>query len=250
MMKPGYLIPVYNHGATAGAVVEGLLARRDLPLILVDDGSDHETKRRLAEIIAAHPQAVLVTLEKNSGKGAAIAAGVNCARELGLSHVLQVDADGQHDLERADFFLDQAARYPEALICGTPVFDESAPASRKNGRKVANVWARIVTLSPDISDALCGFRVYPVDPLWRLFRSHSLDWRMGFDAEVLVRLFWQGIPFLFFPVRVIYPPGGISHFHVIRDNARISWVYCRLFFGMLLRFPVLLARRFRRGRSA
>jgi glycosyltransferase involved in cell wall biosynthesis len=243
-MTQGFLIPVYNHGSTAVFVVRKI-AGYGLPIVLVDDGSDSDTKSYLAQITGAYPLAVLVTLPENRGKGGAVLAGIEKARELGLSHVLQIDADGQHDADRAGFFLEASAACPEAVICGCPDFDDSIPPGRKNGRKVANTWAKIVTLSNDITDVLCGFRVYPVEKVWRISRRGYMDPRMGFDVEILIRLYWNGLPLIFHPVRVIYPEGGISHFHLVRDNIRISGVFTRLFFGMLIRLPLLVGRRFR-----
>jgi glycosyltransferase involved in cell wall biosynthesis len=245
-VKPGFLIPLYNHGKTIAQVVSQL-APCKLPVIIVDDGSDEETKRALEETLAAFPGSTAVTLKKNGGKGKAVMAGLGKARELGLSHVLQIDADGQHDPRRALFFLEASAREPEATICAYPEYDQSAPALRSGGRTVANTWARIVTLSGAITDVLCGFRVYPVEKALGVMGGVFYDKRMGFDPEILVRLYWAGVPLVFYPVRVSYPRDGISHFHMVRDNIRISWVFTRLFFGMLLRFPLLLSRRKRSG---
>jgi predicted LPLAT superfamily acyltransferase len=247
-IKQGFLIPVYNHGAAVGKVVTDL-SKYALPIIMVDDGSDEDTKRRLAEIVSACPLTVLITKEKNFGKGGAVYSGLEKAWELGLTHVLQIDADGQHDTERAGFFLAESAARPDALICGLPEYDDSVPLSRKNGRKVANIWANIVTLSGGIKDALCGFRVYPVEKTRRLYRRVLIDRRMGFDAEILVRLQWQGVPLVFYPVRVTYPKDGISYFHMVRDNIRISWVFTRLCCGLLVRLPLLLYRRLRKTPS-
>ncbi|GHU65358.1 hypothetical protein FACS189447_04140 [Spirochaetia bacterium] len=247
-MRQGFIIPIYNHGKTVGPIAEKLSVF-GLPIILIDDGSDNTTKALLDETVAAFPLAVLVTLEKNRGKGAAVSAGINKAHELGLSHVLQIDADGQHDIDRAGFFLEQSAAHPEAAICGYPVFDDSIPQIRKKGKIIANTWVRIVTLSADIVDSMCGFRVYPVEPVWRILRRHHFDQRMGFDIDILVRMNWANIPLLFFSLRVSYPPDGISHFHYVRDNVRISWTFTRLFFGMILRLPILIGRKVKSERS-
>jgi hypothetical protein len=92
---------------------------------------------------------------------------------------------------------------------------------------------------------MLGFRVYPVVPTLNLYRHSHIDSRMGFDIEILVRLHWKNIPFIFHPVRVYYPVDGISHFRPVRDNIRISAVYTRLCCGMLIRWPVLLWRKLR-----
>lgn len=245
-MTGGIIIPVYRHGKACAAVVDGL-SQYSYPIILVDDGNDGETTAYLRQIADSHPGVTLITLPKNRGKGGAFTAGISKAREMGWTHALQIDADGQHDLTRAPFFFAQAETNPAALICGYPEYDASVPAHRKNGRKFANAWAKIVSFEGGIVDAMCGFRVYPVEPTLQTL-SHC-DRRMGFDIEILVRLIWSGVPCLFFPVRVTYPADGVSNFRVVRDNIRISWVYTRLCVGMIVRLPFLIAKTIRRKRA-
>ncbi|MDR3336111.1 MAG: glycosyltransferase family 2 protein [Treponema sp.] len=247
-VKQGFIVPVFNHGKPAVSVTEKLAAH-GLPIILVDDGSNEETKAYLAKIAAEHPLVVLVTLKKNIGKGGAVKAGIKKAHELGLTHILQVDADGQHDTGRAGFFLEESAAHPEAFISGRPEYDSSVPKSRKNGRKVANTWAKIVTLSSNITDVLCGFRVYPVEPTWRIIQRTFIDNRMGFDVEILVRLYWKRVPIRFCPVQVTYPEDGLSHFHPLWSNVRISIVFTRLCIGMFIRLPIFIIFVFRNKRD-
>ncbi|MDR1505811.1 MAG: glycosyltransferase family 2 protein [Treponema sp.] len=236
-VRQGFVVPVYNHGRPAADLAEKLLPF-GLPLIFVDDGSGPETKAFLSGLVEK-PGVFLVTLKKNRGKGEAVLRGVEKAAELGLSHVLQIDADGQHDSDRAGFFLEESARRPGSVICGFPVFDQTAPKERVIGRKIANFWAGVVTLSGALKDVMCGFRVYPVEPFLKNAGKFLVDKRMGFDVEIMVRLYWSGVFPEYFPVTVRYPPGGISNFHLLRDNLRITWVITRLFFGMLFRIPSL-----------
>jgi len=247
-VRQGFLIPVYRHGKTACPLAERLAASA-LPVIMVDDGNDAETKALLAECAARTPGVSLVSLEKNSGKGGAVIGGLKKAAELGLTNVLQIDADGQHDEGKIPFFLEESAKQPGMIICGYPEFDETAPKSRVTGRKISNFWAAVVTLSTDLKDVLCGFRVYPVDASLRVTRCLFLDKRMGFDAEILVRLYWNKVFPAFHPIKVSYPLDGVSNFRMVRDNIRISWMFSRLFFGMLLRSPLLIARKINRGKK-
>jgi len=247
-MKQGFLIPVYKHGATACSLAERLAAS-GLPVIIVDDGNDAETKTLLAECAAKTPGVSLVSLKKNSGKGGAVIAGLKKASELGLTHVLQIDADGQHDEGKTAFFLEESARNPGMIICGYPEFDKTAPKGRVTGRKISNFWAAVLTLSSELIDVLCGFRVYPVEASLRTTRSLFLDKRMGFDPEIMVRLYWSKVFPVYYPIKVSYPADGVSNFHMIKDNIRISFMFSRLFFGMLLRLPLLIARKFKRAKK-
>ncbi|MDR2841659.1 MAG: glycosyltransferase family 2 protein [Spirochaetaceae bacterium] len=236
---PCIIIPVYNHGKTLFAVLKSLLPH--CPVIIVDDGSDDQTKNYIQKAASDLSGITVVTRAKNGGKGSAVIDGIKKAAEMGFTCALQIDADGQHDTNSAPFFLQEAAENSGALICGFPVFDSSVPASRKNGRIIANTWAKIVTLHP-IADAMCGFRVYPVGETLRAMNA-CLDKRMGFDIDILVRLCWRSVPVIFHPVNVIYPEDGISHFRMVKDNVRISLTFMRLFFGMLVRLPYLVFRR-------
>ena len=187
-MKYGFVLPVYRHGSTLEAVVKSLLSF-NYPIIAVDDGNDEENRALIAAVAEKYP---LVTVVKRGGKGAAVMSGVYKAYEMGLTPILQLDSDGQHDVGKAQRFLELSNQNPDSIICGYPEYDESAPRHRVNGRKFANGWVHLVTLSHDIKDAIIGFRVYPVEPFVKMLqRTLYIDGRMGFDIEVLVRMYWR-----------------------------------------------------------
>ena len=114
-------------------------------------------------------------------------------------------------------------------------------------RYLTHMWVWINTLSLQITDSMCGFRVYPIPPVMALTRRQKLGARMNFDTEVLVRLYWDGLEIINVPTPVSYPSDGISHFRGVLDNFQISRMHTTLFFGMLLRLPMLIAR-YRRTR--
>jgi len=237
---PCVLIPCYNHGAMLASVL-ARLAPFNLPVIVVDDGSDARTKQQIAALDA--PQLRVLTLPHNQGKGAAVIAGLRAAAAAGFSHALQLDADGQHQVEDTPRMLAEAERYPHCLISGQPQYDASIPKSRLYGRYITHFWVWVETLSFSLKDSMCGFRVYPLAASLELCDRRAIGQRMDFDTEIMVRLYWQGTPSRFIRTRVTYPPSGVSHFDALHDNLRISWMHTRLFFGMLPRIPQLLSRR-------
>lgn len=237
---PCVLIPCYNHGAMLASVL-ARLAPFNLPVIVVDDGSDARTKQHIAALDA--PQLRVLTLPHNQGKGAAVIAGLRAAAAAGFSHALQLDADGQHQVEDTPRMLAEAERYPHCLISGQPQYDASVPKSRLYGRYITHFWVWVETLSFSLKDSMCGFRVYPLAASLELCDRRAIGQRMDFDTEIMVRLYWQGTPSRFIRTRVTYPPSGVSHFDALHDNLRISWMHTRLFFGMLPRIPQLLSRR-------
>ena len=241
--QPLVLIPVYNHEGAIGDVVRNVLAHGQ-HCLLVDDGSSPACAAVLDEL-AKQQDVHLLRLPQNLGKGGAVMAGFREAARLGATHALQIDADGQHDTGDIPAFIDDARRHPDAVVCGVPRYDASVPKARLYGRYLTHAWVWINTLSLDIRDTMCGFRVYPLAPVLALIDAENLGSRMDFDTEVMVRLHWRGVRIVERPTRVTYPQDGVSHFDVWRDNLHISRMHAKLFFGMLWRAPWLLARRLR-----
>lgn len=235
-----FLIPCYNHGSTVAEVVSSLSVF-ELPILLVDDGSNQQTKQALSNV-AQQTHVHLITLEQNQGKGGAVMAGIRQAQQLGFSHVIQIDADGQHDLQALPKLLAASKQHPNHLISGQPIYDDSVPKARLYGRYATHIWVWIETLSFTIKDSMCGFRAYPVDLTVEVLNNHKIGTRMDFDIEILVRMYWHGVDIDFVETRVIYPEGGVSHFDALWDNVKISWMHSKLFFGMLPRIPQLLKR--------
>ena len=245
MFRPCVVIPVYNHEHAIGNVLAQVLAH-GLPVILVDDGCSAACAAVLDRLAAAYPERVVLERHTvNQGKGGAVLTGFARAARDGYSHVLQVDADGQHSVADVPRFLDAARAAPHAVIAGCPVYDESVPALRLYARYLTHVWVWINTLSLAIRDSMCGFRVYPVAPVLALARRRRLGLRMNFDIEILVRLYWDGLAIVNLPTRVGYPEDGVSHFKAWADNVLISRLHMTLFFGMLPRIPSLLVRAWR-----
>lgn len=241
-MQTCFVVPVYNHPHYLRALVEHLSTFK-LPIIMVNDGSDQVTSQILHELSADYDDVDLVEHQVNQGKGQAVKTGLLHAYSLGYSHALQIDADAQHDWSDIPRFLDTAVRHPEAMIIGQPIFDASVPKKRLYGRYATHIWVWINSLSFEIKDSMCGFRVYPLASTVKVLNSAKFQPRMGFDSEVLVRLKWEQIRFVNLPTRVIYPEDGISHFNVWRDNLGMTQAHSRLFAGMLRRLPTLLYRK-------
>ncbi|WP_425968648.1 glycosyltransferase family 2 protein [Aeromonas dhakensis] len=251
-MNPCLLIPCYNHAGPLAAVL-ARLAEFELPCLLVDDGSEPVAAAALDALAARYPWVSLLRHPHNQGKGGAVMTGLRRAHELGFSHALQVDADGQHDLTDLPALLAEARQHPAALVSGRPLYDDSVPKGRLYGRYITHVWVWIETLSFAIKDSMCGFRVYPLASTCALLERVTLGRRMDFDTEVMVRLHWAGVPMRFVPTRVIYPVDGRSHFRLFRDNLDISWMHtrlvCRLLWDLLLRlcrWPARLGARLTR----
>jgi glycosyltransferase involved in cell wall biosynthesis len=238
---PCAVVPVYDHERPVARVLAAIRAA-GLPCFLVDDGSGPRCAHELERIAAHDPGTRLLRLPANRGKGSAVRVGLRAAAARGYTHALQIDADAQHCLADIPRFIAEARAYPQALVCGCPVFDETLPRVRRYGRHLGQLMVWLNTLSFAIRDSMCGFRVYPLGPVLGLLARHPLGPRMDFDVEILVRLHWRQQPLRWLDTRVTYPCDGVSHFRLLGDNARMVLMQVRLTGGMLLRLPLLLWR--------
>ena len=225
------IVPTYDNPITVAAVVR-ILREHLGEVIVVDDGGGQEA-REVLDRLSTLDGVALVRRQRNGGKGAAVKTGLERAAQLGATHALQVDADGQHDLRDVPKFVEAIRAHPEALVLGAPRFDSSAPLVRRFGRKLTQFWNRIETLGHVIDDPMCGFRVYPVT---EALTSRTVGNAMDFDPEIVVRLAWAGVPVINLETQVRYlvpEEGGVSHFRMLRDNLLIAWMHTRMVLRLL-----------------
>ena len=226
VFRPCVIVPTYDNPDTIAAVVHSIRTYiRDV--IVVDDGSGPRAQAAIDELRASG-LAHVVRREHNGGKGAAVKSGFQAAAELGYTHAMQLDADGQHHVEDIPKFLAAAEANPTHLVLGEPQFDASAPRARLWGRQVSIGFVHLETGSRVIHDPLCGYRVYPLPSALACAPRAN---RMDFDPEIAVRMVWRGVRVLNLPTRVRYisrAEGGVSHFQLVRDNLRISFMHTRL----------------------
>jgi glycosyltransferase involved in cell wall biosynthesis len=210
-MKFCVIIPCFNHPTMVAAVTQA--AKLFFPVIVVDDGSTQS----LPEL----PGCEIIRLERNSGKGSALRAGFQRAVEVGFTHAITMDADGQHFAEDLPKFLAAAQTQPEALIVGVrDFFAAGCPTHRRRSNAVSTFWFRVET-GVRLPDTQCGFRCYPLALTQRLKPRSG---RYAFELEFMVRASWTGVPIVAVPVKCTYAPDQIrqSHFRPVRDLAHIT----------------------------
>ena len=215
------VIPVFNHAKTLRYVAKRALEVEDTVMVLDDGSTDGgiDTLKGLDIHVLQHPI--------NRGKGAAILTAAAAARSLGATHIVTMDADGQHD--PADFrqFVPLAAQCPEAIIVGKRNFQGiDVPGMVRFRRQFSNFWLRVQT-GQSIGDSQSGFRVYPLKVLERLkFREPGF----AFEVEVLVKAAWAGVELLEVDISVQYqaPYERISHFNFFKDNLRLTLLNTKL----------------------
>lgn len=224
------VIPVYNHTETIRDVATRCLDY--LPnVLIVDDGSREAVSSKVSGLNVA-----LVRHDFNLGKGHAILTAANYAREHNFTHIITLDADGQHFPDDIPVFLSAIEHHPESIILGVRDFTAAAiPGSSRFGRAFGNFWVRLQT-GVKIRDIQSGFRAYPVYVLQNLsYLFHTF----AFEDEVIVRALWAGVSVNEIPVKVYYPDKNhrISHFRKFTDNLKLTILNTHLTIRSILPWP-------------
>jgi glycosyltransferase involved in cell wall biosynthesis len=231
-VRPLIVIPVYNHGGTLrDVVVRALHVCADV--LVIDDGSNNGCSK---EAIGGLP-ALFLRHEKNMGKGAAILTAAKEAKRLAMTHIITIDADGQHDPADFSKFIPVISEDPLAIVVGKRIFDDrTVPFSSRFGRVFSNFWFKVQT-GCSIKDTQSGFRAYPVVVLEWL-KLHER--RFSFEIEVLVKAAWAGVSLKEVDVSVHYPAPDkrISHFHLFSDNLALTVLNTRLTIRAIMPLPL------------
>lgn len=214
-------IPLYDHCHTVREVTQKAL-RHTRDVMVIDDGSTDCGLHALSSL-----PVIKISLGRNMGKGFAIKRAAAEAKKLGYTHIITVDADGQHNPDDIPAFLEAIRKHPRAIIIGARDFNlPNVPGSSKFGRKFSGFWAFIQT-GYTISDMQSGFRAYPIE----VFNTLKLwENRYSFEIEIIIKAIWAGFEIREIPIVAYYPPKNerISHFRAFMDNLRISLLNARL----------------------
>ena len=234
------IIPCYRH---VNALLKNIerIQNFHLPIIIVDDGNNTFDADLLKKLESRTVR--IIRNEKNSGKGGSMTKAFFKAYELGYTHALQIDSDGQPDINQIASFSKHAEQNTDNLICGKPKYT-NIPIHRYIGRFITHFWVSIELGIPKIIDSMCGIRVYPLKATVELLKRKNIGTRMSFDTEILVRLYWAGTDFKFYDVDVFYPSDGISNFAPFRDNLLISLMHAKLCIEKIFYFKKISRREY------
>ncbi len=215
------IIPTYNNPKTIKEVVFDVI-NHNYEVMVVDDGSDIPIQDLFSN--DEQKSVYFVRHEVNLGKGEAIISGTKKAKELGFTHVLSIDGDGQHLASQATKLIDICDG--DEIIIGARNFDlEHVPNGSKFGRWFSNMWACWDT-GQVITDSLSGYRIYPISILNLPIKTSRYDWEM----EVLVRHADAGENIKEVIIECYYPTPEerVSHFKKFQDTIAIVWVHIQI----------------------
>jgi glycosyltransferase involved in cell wall biosynthesis len=224
--RPAIIAPTFNNAQTLSRILTGM-DPAGLPIIVIDDGCSDFSPQILRVWADGRTDRTVLTHAQNQGKAAALLTGFNHALQMGFTHAVTIDTDGQLDPTQIPDLLEFAGENPLVIVVGCR--DQTAadyPSPSRWGRRISNFLIAIET-GATVTDSQCGFRVYPLKLIQSL-RCNAR--RYGFESEILTRAAWAGIDIQQINVNCIYlvPEGRVTHFRLYSDTAASVMMHVRL----------------------
>jgi len=214
--KIAILIPAYNEGKSIKKTINNCL-KYGLDIIIVNDGSTDNTKEVLKEF-ENKKNIIIINHDINKGKGEALKTGFNYIVNNNYLGVITIDADGQHDANEIQCFLDQLKNNNYDLIVGSRFKDtQGMPFIRKFANFFTS-WIISLIAGKKIEDVQSGFRYINYD----ILKNIKLETK-NFDTEpeLILKASWYNYKIANIPIKTIYSIGEIkSHINPIVDTIK------------------------------
>jgi dolichol-phosphate mannosyltransferase len=199
------VIPTYNEAESIPKILDGL-KNLDVDVLVIDDGSPDGT----AGIVRARNIEVIERSGKQ-GLGSAYRAGFSLAIDRGYTYIIQMDADGSHqvaDLEKMMEWIGNAD-----LLIGSRWIKDGQIANWSKFReylsKSANTYANLL-LSLGVKDTTSGFRIYTSTLVKKMEISTIRSEGYCFQIEMTRRAISRGGSVAEIPITFIERAHGVS----------------------------------------
>ena len=203
-------------------------------IILVDDGSSPECRRRFDELELL-PYVTVLTHKVNMGKGAALKTAFSYFLEnrKDRSGVVTADGDGQHRTEDIIACADEMKNGDHAIVLGCRDF--SLPNVPKRSRFGNTLTSKVFRLlcGMCITDTQTGLRAIPKEYLPAVINAAGS--RFEYETNMLLLMDMQNIPFREVTIQTVYiDENSSSHFRPVRDSLRVYGIIFKFIGSSLL----------------
>lgn len=224
------IIPAYNEALRIEATLESIeryFAKKDISheIIVVDDGSSDNTVPIVRAYARSLPAIKILENEKNCGKGYSVNRGMYEARGR---YRLFMDADNSVDISHLDAFLKEMQIGHDIVIGSIRLKNSSISENAGWHRRVLGYCSKVlinILAVPEIGDTQRGFKLFSAEAAGMIFPRQTIH-RFGFDIEILVIAWVNGLTVKELPVRWNNPAGSTvtlkAYFGTLLELAKIS----------------------------
>jgi glycosyltransferase involved in cell wall biosynthesis len=210
-LKTAAIIPAYREEQHIRDIVRRTRQQLD-HVVVIDDGSSDNTAG-----CAREAGAEVIVHSQNRGKGEAIKTGLRHWLDRQFTHVIILDADGQHLPEEIDRFIAAAAQTGDhSFFLGNRMNNLSGMpfVRRVANRYMSNRISRICR--QEIPDTQCGFRMLDRQLIPELLAGGN---RFDYETEMLIIASRKRYRIESVPITTVYSD-EVSKIHPARDTIR------------------------------
>ncbi len=207
------IIPTYNEAESIGSLLQELTAL-PLDILIVDDGSVDATVRIAHEFDTSGERINFLLRTSKLGLGSAYRAGYAWAAEHDYQQVVQMDADGSHQVSDLTKMLEFVGSHPDIdLLIGSRWIKggaiENWSGHREALSRIANLYTRSL-LRLGINDVTAGFRIYQASLLRRMNIQSVKSEGYSFQIEMSIAARKAGATIAEFPITFKEREQGVS----------------------------------------
>ncbi|HHV95785.1 MAG TPA: glycosyltransferase [Clostridiaceae bacterium] len=212
------LIPAYKPDQRLIRLIHDLMKQCEYDIVVVDDGSGPDYKHIFKAILEL--DCIVLTHEKNRGKGAALKTGFKFIQKTGENTgVVTADCDGQNLAKDIIKVAEALKNEKETIVLGTRQFVGNVPIWSCLGNSITRIVFSFVS----------GVKVYDTQTGLRGFLAEMLPWlcripgdRYEYEMNVLIEAALVGYRFKEIDIETVYlDQNKSSHFHPLRDSLRV-----------------------------
>lgn len=224
-MKLLVAIPAFNESGSIAKVIEEVKEYiPDSTIVVIDDGSSDSTGK-----IAKSMGVTVLTLPFNLGVGGALRTAFKYAHRNTFTHLLQIDADGQHNPQLAKRLI-QASEKSDIAI-GSRFVSKEATFQTSTLRRIAMIWLSFLTsrfCKTKLTDVSSGFRISNEKAIELFARTYPTEY-LGDTVESLIIASRNGLTISEVPIEMRYRTTGAPSQNFIKS----SWYLLRATMAIL-----------------
>lgn len=204
------VIPALNEADTIHDLINEI--QKIVPVILVDDGSSDDTFKN-----AQLANATIVRHKVSLGYDEALSSGLVKAVEMGFTHAITMDADGQHNPIFLNSFIALIDEGADLVIGKRDYFQRTSEL----------LFAKCGKLFWGVSDPLCGMKAYRLS---LIDKFGPFTRRQSAGTEFAIRLIKSGIRPIEHPISIRARSDKSRYGGGFKANAKILLILLRAVF--------------------
>lgn len=206
------IVPTYNEITSIGILLPQLL-ELNLDILVVDDGSPDGTADACRQLGLESGRIVVVERKKKLGLGSAYQAGFKYGEDRGYKYLIEMDADGSHQVsDLRSLMVAMEQEQPDLVIGSRWVSGGSVQnwaRSREWLSRSANIYARLL-LGGKVRDMTAGFRIYRTEKLLQIDLPSVKSEGYCFQIEMTKRMAQINGTILEVPITFVERKYGVS----------------------------------------